>query len=157
MKANSFADLGIAFDNPAKTRQAIVDNFDGWAPEITNLVQSCDDTFRKWPCYGLPVGLTWASQPAITLLGDAAHLMPPFGGGGGNVAMEDAAQLALALVNNSQTGDAIAAYEKNMFERAERAAQESADGLEMMVSPNGSHQFAQFMESVHQQPMPGRS
>lgn len=155
IKENGFADLGIKLDDAPEARSAILANFDGWAPEITNLVKACDGTFRIWPCYALPVGLTWQSQPSITLLGDAAHLMSPFAGEGANTAMQDGAELALALVNHSKPADAIAAYEATMFARAEEAAQESAGGLEMCVSVDGSRQYAGFLQSVMgQQPGP---
>ena len=148
VKEDGFADLGIAFDNAADTRTALLDNFNGWAAEITNLLHACDNTFRIWRCYSLPVGLSWQSQEALTLLGDAAHLSSPFGGNGANLALQDAAELALAIVNNSQAGAAIAAYEASMRVRAEHAAQESADGLKMFLSPDGSRQFAHFLQQA---------
>ncbi|MBB4683424.1 FAD-dependent monooxygenase [Amycolatopsis jiangsuensis] len=50
----------------------------------------------------------------MTLLGHAAHLMPPLGVGV-NYAMLDAAELALALVNAATVDDAISTYEKTML------------------------------------------
>ena len=146
VKEDGFADLGITFDNAADTRTALLANFDGWAAEITNLIRACDNTFRLWRCYSLPIGLSWQSQPALTLLGDAAHLSSPFGGNGANLALQDAAELALAIVGNSHAGAAIAAYEASMHRRAEQAAQESVDGLKMFLSPDGSRRFAQILQ-----------
>ncbi len=148
VKEDGFADLGITFDNGTNTCAALLASFDGWTADITNLLHACDNTYRVWQCYSLPIGLSWQSQAALTLLGDAAHLSSPFGGNGANLALQDAAELALALVNTSQAGDAIAAYEANMHARAERAAQQSADGLKMFLSPDGSKQFARFLQQA---------
>ncbi|WP_405802755.1 FAD-dependent oxidoreductase [Streptomyces sp. NBC_01187] len=76
------------------------------------------------PLFALPPGLTWPATPGVTLLGDAAHLMPPVGQGqGANLAMLDTAGLALALA--ASPGDqegALRRYETAMFARASEAA-----------------------------------
>ena len=42
----------------------------------------------------MPVNQTWEALPNLTMLGDAAHLMPPFAGEGVNMAMLDALELS---------------------------------------------------------------
>lgn len=79
---------------------------------------------------------------------DAAHLSSPFGGDGANLALQDAAELALALADISQAGDAIAAYDAKMRARAERAAQQSVDGPKLFLSPDGSKRFARFLQQA---------
>ena len=50
------------------------------------------------------MGTRWASRPGITVIGDAAHLMPPVGEGA-NQAMLDAAELAGRLAANPADPD----------------------------------------------------
>ncbi|GGO23851.1 hypothetical protein GCM10010116_47960 [Microbispora rosea subsp. aerata] len=52
----------------------------------------------------------------MTLLGDAAHLMPPLGVGV-NLAVLDAAELAPALAGSATIGAAVRGYEKTMLPR----------------------------------------
>jgi 2-polyprenyl-6-methoxyphenol hydroxylase-like FAD-dependent oxidoreductase len=58
--------------------------------------ESRGDTITPRLLYTLPAGHQWTCQRGVTLLGDAAHLMTPFGCNGVNFAMLDAAELAIA-------------------------------------------------------------
>lgn len=90
------------------------------------------------PVTALPVGLSWPATSGVTLLGDAAHLMPPVGEGA-NLAMLDGAELALALAARPDDPDgAVRAYETAMFERGATAARVSADILATLLSAAGA-------------------
>ena len=66
------------------TREAVLDLFsDGWSSDILDFLRSYDESslvLRK--INTLPVPTTWETQPGLTLIGDAAHLMSPFAGEG---------------------------------------------------------------------------
>lgn len=94
----------------------------------------------------LPVGLTWPSTEAVTLLGDAAHLMPPVGQGA-NMAMLDGALLGLALAaHRDDFPAAIKEYEREMFQRTSAVAQQSAHMRELLTSPNASQMMLAFFQ-----------
>ena len=112
------------------SRARLVDIFTDWAPSLRALIEHSDDTLIPRPVYALPVGHDWDRVvPGVTLLGDAAHVMSPFAGEGANLAMLDAAELALAIADHDDLDTALAGYEAAMFARAEFAARISADNL----------------------------
>jgi 2-polyprenyl-6-methoxyphenol hydroxylase-like FAD-dependent oxidoreductase len=75
---------------------------------------------RQWPV------------PGATMMGDAVHVMPPFGAHGGNTALRDAALLGQKLVEARAGGtpveEAIADYQDEMVPYAFRAV-DTAAGL----------------------------
>ncbi|MCR6489581.1 FAD-dependent monooxygenase [Amycolatopsis sp. OK19-0408] len=141
-----FATAGIPFDDPAATRARLIDLFAGWDTRFTALIAACDDLVQPRSLTTLPIGLTWPSRPDVTLLGDAAHLMPPVGEGA-NMALLDGALLALALA--AHPGDhaaAIEEYEREMFERTGAAARMSAKMQELLMSPDASRRLLEFFQ-----------
>ena len=141
-----FATSGIPFDDPAGARTRLTGLFAGWDPRFTALIAACDDTIRLRPITTLPVGLTWPSTPGVTLLGDAAHLMPPVGQGA-NMALLDGALLGLALAaRRDDFPAAVREYEREMFERTSAAGRMSADMQEMLSSPDASQKVLAFFQ-----------
>ncbi|WP_329122117.1 FAD-dependent oxidoreductase [Streptomyces sp. NBC_01465] len=139
-----FATSRIPFDDPAAARARLIDLLPGWDPRFTALIAACDDTVVPRALTTLPVGLTWPSTPGVTLIGDAAHLMPPVGQGA-NMALLDGALLGRALAACPEDFPAaVEAYEREMFERAGAAARMSADMQELLMSPDAAQKLLAF-------------
>jgi 2-polyprenyl-6-methoxyphenol hydroxylase-like FAD-dependent oxidoreductase len=102
-------------------------------------------SFVHRPLYVLPVDHTWAHVPGVTLLGDAAQLMPPLGAGA-NLAMLEGADLAesAAAPGPGDLDEAVRAFEEQMWARAGRWAKITTDGLERLVSPDPAEAIALF-------------
>jgi 2-polyprenyl-6-methoxyphenol hydroxylase-like FAD-dependent oxidoreductase len=144
--ADWFATSGIPFEDPAAARARLIDLLPGWDARITALIAACDDTVVPRSITALPAGLTWPSTPGITLLGDAAHLMPP-AGQGANMALLDGALLALALAAHpDDIPAAVKEYEHEMFERTSAAARKSARMKEMLMSPDAAQKMLAFFQ-----------
>lgn len=141
-----FATSGIPFDDPAAARARLIDLLAYWDSRFTALIATCDDTVVPRSITTLPVGLTWPSTPDVTLLGDAAHLMPPVGEGA-NMALLDGALLGLALAAHPDDFPAaVKEYEREMFERTSAAARMSADMQELLMSPDAAQKLLAFFQ-----------
>ncbi|WIY06573.1 FAD-dependent monooxygenase [Amycolatopsis mongoliensis] len=143
---NWFATSGIPFDDPAAARARLIDLLAGWDPRFTALIAACDDTVVPRSITTLPIGLTWPSTPGVTLIGDAAHLMPPVGEGA-NMALLDGVLLALALAAHPDGFPAaVEEYEREMFERTGAAGRMSADMQELLMSPDAARRMLAFFQ-----------
>lgn len=120
---------------PEAARTAALQAFAGWAPSMLALIES-GDLLAVRPLYALPIGHRWTSHPGATLIGDAAHLMSPFGGEGVNLALVDAVNLADAIASG-EGWPAVERCEAGMISRSIPAAEGAAAGLHGSVSPTG--------------------
>ncbi|WP_033822105.1 NAD(P)/FAD-dependent oxidoreductase [Kitasatospora sp. MBT63] len=123
---------GIDLGDRSAVRTHLLAMFDGWDESLRDLLRNSDSGFINRSLFVLPTPHTWAHVPGVTLLGDAAHLMPP-AGQGANLAMLDGADLAHALVTEPSVDDALRAYESIMLPRSIEAATGSAQGLDRLV------------------------
>ena len=99
---------------PAKPVAMLRERFGDWASPVREVLAAVtDDETGFFPHYRHRVPRTWGSG-RITVIGDAAHSMPPTRAQGANQALEDAWALAAALRN--ETADIEAAL--RAFERA---------------------------------------
>ncbi|MGK5544086.1 FAD-dependent oxidoreductase [Streptomyces sp. URMC 127] len=124
-------------------RSSLLALYDGWAAPVLDLLHQ-GATFIHRPLYVLPVSHTWAHVSGVTLLGDAAHLMPPLGAGA-NLAMLEGAELAESIATApGDLDEALRAFEERMWARAAGWAQITADGLERLVSPDPAEALVLF-------------
>ena len=112
------------------------------------LFENAATSFIARPIYCMPLDQTWKALPNLTMLGDAAHVMPPFAGEGANMAMLDALELSDCFCNEnfSDIQTAIASYENQMRKRAAAAAQESLENGEKMHSADALQKMLSFFD-----------
>ncbi len=129
-------------------KERLLAEYSDWDSELKNYIAYSYDDIKFRRIYKLPIGLTWTTQPNITIIGDAAHLMSPFAGEGVNMALYDAYLLAESFKNFNNLTEVLKVYEQQMFETTKVHAKESQDNLEIFFSENGAEKMAQFFLDV---------
>ncbi|CRJ90114.1 hypothetical protein BN1708_009328 [Verticillium longisporum] len=113
----------------AAAKEALMEEYRDWDSTITDAILKPQGACKTRSLYMLPAGFRWEHHRGVTVIGDAAHLMGPFAGGGGvNVALEDAMRLAASIIaaaQNTEDGKEtldrqVDAFEKDMFPRMEK-------------------------------------
>ncbi|GAA1657545.1 NAD(P)/FAD-dependent oxidoreductase [Fodinicola feengrottensis] len=137
-----------------RSKAGLLDIFAGWAPQVTALIAAGDGSPFVRRIETMPTDARWDPQAGVTLIGDAAHLMPPVGEGA-NQAMLDGAELAAELAANPADPDsAIRAYERAMFTRIQPIAEMSARIQAMMMSPTAADDLVRFFTPRTTEPAP---
>jgi 2-polyprenyl-6-methoxyphenol hydroxylase-like FAD-dependent oxidoreductase len=121
-------------------------NFKGWSDLWEPLFREAVSMVWR-PLLVCPVDQRWTSRPNATLIGDAAHVMPPYAGEGVNMAMLDALVLSKFLLSEHAPGDAIAAYEAEMFSRMRSITAETMANTEMFYAPDASERVVALFRS----------
>jgi 2-polyprenyl-6-methoxyphenol hydroxylase-like FAD-dependent oxidoreductase len=109
----------------AAVRTLLLDRFSTFAPQFRPIISESEGQLANRPIFALPAPLSWEHRTAATVIGDAAHLMAPFGGQGVNLAMLDAAELARAIAQEPSIDAAVERYESAMFARSGPVAVDS--------------------------------
>uniref|UniRef100_A0AAU2VVT2 Flavin-dependent monooxygenase n=1 Tax=Streptomyces sp. NBC_00008 TaxID=2903610 RepID=A0AAU2VVT2_9ACTN len=138
---------GIDFTDAAAASARIAAEFDGWAPQLTALITEGGTAPVARMLHTLPTGHRWERVPGVTLLGDAAHLMPP-SGDGANLAMFDGAELAKAIAAHpGDTEAALTAYEEALFPRSEAFYADAHEMLDLVLGDRAPFAFIDLFNS----------
>ena len=122
-------------------------HYTDWDPQLRAVLEAVDDetSVSTWVLHALPVGFRWTHVRGITCIGDAAHVMPPFGGEGVNGALLDAHLLGEAIVRSTASAGAVLGldeevreFEEVMWTRADRAQTLSQTLMQCMMFEKGS-------------------
>ncbi len=133
---NWASNSGLDFSDKAQLLAWFKKEYSGWSSTWYELLEHTTTPVIPRPIYCMPLDQTWEARPNLTLLGDAAHVMPPFAGEGANTSMLDALELSECLTSDkfNTVQQAISFYEVSMRKRAAKAAKRSLENGERMHS-----------------------
>lgn len=107
---------------PASPADVLRRRFGHWAPPVPDVLAAIrDEDVEFFPHHGHRVPRIWG-EGRCTLVGDAAHTMPPSQAQGANQALEDAWALIRALRNPAELPSALRRYEHRRSVKSARVA-----------------------------------
>jgi 2-polyprenyl-6-methoxyphenol hydroxylase-like FAD-dependent oxidoreductase len=99
------------------------------------------------PLLVCPSNQHWEPKPNVTLIGDAAHVMPPYAGEGVNMAMLDALVLSKLLLSEESSSRAIETYEAAMFARMQHMTADTMANTDMFYAPDAPHRVVDLFRT----------
>jgi 2-polyprenyl-6-methoxyphenol hydroxylase-like FAD-dependent oxidoreductase len=140
----------IDFNNKQQVFDWFKTQFASWDNIWRELFASDEMWFVPRPQYHFPLDQSWATLPNLTMIGDAAHRMPPYAGEGVNMAMQDAFELAECLTSSEYPDiqTAIAYYEKQMQQRASEVTKDTLESTELLHAKNGLERLLQMFDEI---------
>lgn len=146
---NWISESNLDFKNNSEVFDWFKDVYQEWSPKWDELLLSKELYFIPRPQYYFPFNQTWKTQDNLTMIGDAAHRMPPFAGKGANLAMWDALELSESLTGNKfeDLKTAISYFEKRMLERAAEATKETLRNGEQLHSKDALERLLAIFNS----------
>ena len=140
----------IDFTDAQAAAARVAGEFDGWAPELTALITDGETPPVLRALHTLPADHRWDRVPGVTLLGDAAHLMPP-SGEGANLAMYDGSELGNAIAAHPDDIEAaLARCEEAMFARSAAEAADAAALFTICFGDNAPYSMVEFFTDAGQ-------
>ena len=121
-------------------------NYEGWSELWEPLFAKAKSVVWR-PLLVCPEDQHWDPKPNVTLIGDAAHVMPPYAGEGVNMAMLDALVLSRELLQEGDVAGAIARYEAEMFERMREMTSDTMMNTEMFYSTDAADRVVGLFRS----------
>jgi 2-polyprenyl-6-methoxyphenol hydroxylase-like FAD-dependent oxidoreductase len=121
-------------------------NFEGWSELWEPLFREAASMVWR-PLLVCPTDQHWEPKANVTLIGDAAHVMPPYAGEGVNMAMLDALTLSKLLLGEESCSGAIAKYEAEMFARMRHMTEDTVANTEMFYAPDAADRVVALFRS----------
>jgi 2-polyprenyl-6-methoxyphenol hydroxylase-like FAD-dependent oxidoreductase len=139
-------DSGIDFADKKQVFEWFKKEFGSWHITWQELFASNEVSIVPRPQYHFPLDQQWTTLANLTMIGDAAHRMPPYAGEGVNMTMQDAFELADHLSDDKfpDLQTAIAAFEKQMCARASAVTKMTLEQTEMLHSDDAITKLIQL-------------
>jgi len=148
--SNWVKESGIDFKNLADVKKWFETNFSNWDGIYHELFATDKMSIVPRPLYHYTADQYWTTQSNLTIIGDAAHRMPPYAGEGVNMAMLDALELSEELLHTENIKSAFENYESKMLERAKDVTAITMQNTVELHRPDGLQYILDMFDSFNQ-------
>ncbi|KAK6435743.1 hypothetical protein LTR95_008071 [Oleoguttula sp. CCFEE 5521] len=143
-------DFATLVKDPVKLKKELSEqHYQGWAEDVVGLLKEADGEWYAWPFYAMgEEGVNWERRKGMTLVGDAAHLIPP-NGEGVNSALYDSMLLAEQIIKHGvdRLDEAVVAYEAILKPRAKELIADTGI-IEMMYAEDAPDGFVKLFNDM---------
>lgn len=142
---------GIDFKDKNSVAEWFKKDFAAWKREWQEIFETNEISIIPRPMYHFPLDQQWKPLSNLTMIGDAAHRMPPYAGEGANQALADALELYEVLTSNLFVNmeDAVGFFEKRMCARASEITEITLQQTEAMHDENNLQLLLDFFNQVY--------
>lgn len=140
----------IDFNNKSSVAAWFQQEFADWSSDWQSLFAADEIWIMPRPMYYYPTDQNWETLDNLTMIGDAAHRIPPYAGEGANQALADALELyeALCLGQFETIQQAISSFEKKMRARMIEITEETLQNTAIMHEPNNLQFLLDFFSGA---------
>lgn len=146
------ATSGLDFTSKEAMSAWFAQEFRTWSPHWQQLFAPESLTLVPRAMYYYPTDQHWPTQPNLTMIGDAAHRLPPYAGEGANQALADALELSEALSDAqfSTLEQALNSFEQKMAHRLAPITAETLRNTEGLHADNNQQFILNLFSGVQE-------
>lgn len=148
---NWLTNSGINFKDKSSVAEWFKNEFRTWNTDWQEIFETNEISIIPRPMYHFPIDQYWKPLPNLTIIGDAAHRIPPYAGEGANQAMADALDFyeIFCFGNYETIEEAVSLFENKMRSRMEEITEDTLKMTDAMHVESNLQFLTDFFNQVY--------
>ncbi|UUF13283.1 MULTISPECIES: FAD-dependent oxidoreductase [Flavobacterium] len=148
---NWVTNSGINFKDKSSVAEWFKNEFRTWNTDWQEIFGTNEISIIPRPMYHFPIDQYWKPLTNLTIIGDAAHRIPPYAGEGANQAMADALDFyeIFCFGNHETIDDAVSLFENKMRSRMEEITEDTLKMTDAMHVESNLQFLTDFFNQVY--------
>lgn len=148
---NWVTNSGINFKDKNSVAEWFKNEFRTWNTDWQEIFETNEISIIPRPMYHFPIDQYWKPLSNLTIIGDAAHRIPPYAGEGANQAMADALDFyeIFCFGNHETIEEAVSLFENKMRSRMEEITEDTLKMTDAMHVESNLQFLTDFFNQVY--------